>query len=117
MGIEFQEMLRSYGIKSKPTTVKNPTANAIVKRIHGTLGEQLQATFFDANWSNNVGTLIQLCAFALHAASPAQGTYLPAQLAFGYDLIFWQKVLFNWKQIKSYQASNCKQHKREQEKI
>jgi hypothetical protein len=41
MGIEFQEMLESYGIKSKPTTAKNPTANAIVKRNHGTLGEQL----------------------------------------------------------------------------
>ena len=33
LGIEFQELLTSYGIKSKPTTVKNPRANAIVERI------------------------------------------------------------------------------------
>jgi hypothetical protein len=39
--------------------VKNPTTNAIVERIHSTLGEQLQATIFDTDWSNNVGTLIQ----------------------------------------------------------
>ncbi len=71
MGIEFQEMLESYGIKSKLTTVKNPTANAIVERIHGTLGEQLRATIFDASWSNNINTLIQACAFALCAASLA----------------------------------------------
>ena len=37
MGIEFQEMLLSYGVKAKPTTVKNPQANAIVERIFGTL--------------------------------------------------------------------------------
>ncbi len=71
MGCEFQEMRESYGIISKPRTVKNPTANAIVKCIHGTLGEQLQATVFDTNWSNDIDTLIQACAFALRAASPA----------------------------------------------
>ena len=31
LGIGFQELLISYGIISKPTTVKNPTANAIVQ--------------------------------------------------------------------------------------
>jgi hypothetical protein len=88
MGCKFKEMLDSYGIESKPTTIKNPTANAIVERIHGTFGEQLRATVFGADWSNNVDMLIQTCAFALRAASPARGTYLPAQLALGYDLIF-----------------------------
>ena len=26
---------------------------------------------------------------------------MPAQLAFGYDLIFWQKVLIDWERIKA----------------
>jgi hypothetical protein len=117
MGIEFQEMLKSYGVKSKPTTVKNPTANTIIERIHGTLGEQLRATIFDADWSPNVDTLIQACAFALHAASPAQGTYSPAQLAFGYGLIFWQKVLIDWERIKALHTrqaieNNAKENKK-----
>jgi hypothetical protein len=43
MGIEFLEMLESYGIKSKPTTVKILMANAISECIHCTLGEQLRA--------------------------------------------------------------------------
>jgi transposase InsO family protein len=67
MGYEFQELLDSYGIEPKPTTVKNPTVNAILERIHGTLGEQLRATVFGADWSNNVDTLIQACPFALCA--------------------------------------------------
>jgi transposase InsO family protein len=57
MGCKFQEMLESYGITSKPTTVKNPMANAVVERIHGTLlGEQLRSTVFESNWSNDVET-------------------------------------------------------------
>jgi transposase InsO family protein len=34
VGIEFQEMLQSYGIKSGPTTVRNPQSNAIIERSH-----------------------------------------------------------------------------------
>jgi hypothetical protein len=41
MGEEFQELLISYDIKSKPTTVKNPTAQSLVERLHLTLGDQL----------------------------------------------------------------------------
>ncbi len=42
VGIEFQELFDSYGIKSKLTTVKNPQANAIVERTFGVLGDQLR---------------------------------------------------------------------------
>lgn len=34
VGQEFQELLTSYGIKSTPTTTRNPQANGIVERIH-----------------------------------------------------------------------------------
>ena len=36
---EFQELLQSYGIAQKPTTVKNPQANSFVERIHFTIGD------------------------------------------------------------------------------
>ncbi len=65
LGWEFQEMLASYGIKSKPPTVKNPTTNTIVKRIHGTLGKQLRTTIFGQDWLEDVDRLIQACAYAL----------------------------------------------------
>jgi hypothetical protein len=47
--IEFQELLDSYGIKSKLTTVKNPQANAIIERTFGVLGEQLHTSVFDTD--------------------------------------------------------------------
>lgn len=113
-------MLESYGITSKPTTVKNPTANAVVERIHGTLGEQLRATIFGADWSDDVDTLIQACAYALRAASPARGTYSPAQLVFGYDMIFRQKVLIDWERVKALRVrfaaeNNAKENKKRRE--
>ena len=42
IGKEFQELLASYDIQSKPTTVKNPTAQALVERLHLTLGDHLR---------------------------------------------------------------------------
>jgi hypothetical protein len=118
MGCEFQEMLECYGIMSKPTTVKNPTANAVVERIHGsTLGKQLRSTVFESDWSDDVDMLIQVCAYALRAASPARGTYSPAQLVFGYDMVFWQKVLIDWERIKALRVqyaakNNAKENKK-----
>jgi hypothetical protein len=37
----------------------------------------------------------------LQVTTPAHGPYSPAQLAFGYDLIFRQKVVINWEQKKA----------------
>ena len=37
MSPEFQEMLMDYEIKAKPTTIKNPQANAMVEHIHLTM--------------------------------------------------------------------------------
>ena len=40
---EFTTMInRDYNIKRKPITVRNPQSNAIVERVHQTLGNMLQ---------------------------------------------------------------------------
>ncbi len=41
IGAELEEMLSSYNIELKCTTVKNPTANALVECLHSTLEDQL----------------------------------------------------------------------------
>jgi transposase InsO family protein len=38
----FQHMLQQYNIKRQPTTVKNPQANAICKRMHQAVGNSLR---------------------------------------------------------------------------
>ena len=39
MGQDFRDMMKNdYGIKNKPITTRNPQANAIVERVHQTIG-------------------------------------------------------------------------------
>ncbi len=39
--LHFEYLCESYGIKRKPTTVKNPRANGILERVHQVLGQML----------------------------------------------------------------------------
>jgi hypothetical protein len=38
IGHEFEKMLNDYGVKKKPITIHNLQANAIVGRVHQTIG-------------------------------------------------------------------------------
>jgi len=62
MGQEFQEMLSSYDIESKPTTIKNPQAQGVIERIHLTLGDALRSTIFEEDFEGDLDTLVQACA-------------------------------------------------------
>jgi hypothetical protein len=88
LGIEFQELLTSYSITSKPTTVKTPMANAIIECIQGTFGKQLRSIIFEGDWEDNVDMLIQACAYALCTTVPSNEPYSPAQLTFSCDMLF-----------------------------
>jgi hypothetical protein len=64
--LHFQSLCDTYGIKCKPTSVKNPQANAILEPIHAVPGNTLRTSeldmaetvepsdidiFFDAAWA------------------------------------------------------------------
>jgi transposase InsO family protein len=54
-GQEFQKLLKSYGIKAVPTTVRNPRSNGIIKRVHLTMGDILRTmTFSGSDWLNDM---------------------------------------------------------------
>ena len=42
--LNFKALCKSYGLKRKPTTVKNPQANTILERIHGVFMDMLRTT-------------------------------------------------------------------------
>ncbi len=45
--LHFQSLCNTYGIKRKPTSVKNPQANAILECIHAVLRNMLGASELD----------------------------------------------------------------------
>ena len=70
IGNEFQKMLDEYGVKKKPITTRNPQANAIVERVHQTIGNivrtfELEDNYLDEDdpWKGILATT----AFAIRA--------------------------------------------------
>ena len=62
IGEEFQELLTSYNIKSKPMTVKKPMAQALVQQLHLTLSDHLCVSIYSIdNWHKDVNYLLQAC--------------------------------------------------------
>ena len=113
IGREFQEMLESYSIQPAPTTVKNPQANAIIERMHGPLGDQLRCTTFrGSNWHDELDTIVQACAFAIRTTVPLNSPYAPAQMTFGMDMIFRQKVIVDWDKIKQLRQKQTEHNKK-----
>ena len=41
MGAPFQDLLRHVGIKSVPTTARNPQGNSVLKAVHKSMGQVL----------------------------------------------------------------------------
>jgi hypothetical protein len=77
-GAEFQEMLSLYNIEAKQTTVKNPTANSLVKQIHSSLEDQLHAKVFGDSYIGECDCLLQIALFAIRAATPSNCAYSPS---------------------------------------
>jgi hypothetical protein len=82
LGREFQDLLNSYGVKRRPTTVKNPQAN-YVERIHQTLGNMIRTyelNEHDFDYDDPWTGILSNCAWAIRStvhtvmeATPAQG--------------------------------------------
>jgi hypothetical protein len=92
IGDKFQELLASYDIIPKPTTVKNPTAQALVECLHLTLGDQLGTSIYSIDdWHDDINHLLQSCAWAIRTTVPSNIPHNPSQLVFGMDMIFRQQ--------------------------
>ena len=88
---EFREMIiNDYGITVKPITSRNPQANAILERVHQTIGNILR-TFKVQNIvlddKNPWDGILTSTMFALRATVHTTTQYTPAQLIFGRDSI------------------------------
>jgi transposase InsO family protein len=99
-GFEFQELLDSYGIRSSPTTVQNPTANGVLERVHQTMSNMLRTanlqTIDFTTAPETLDKLLASVAFALRATYHTSMQASPAQMVFGRDMIFPTTYVANW---------------------
>ena len=101
---EFAEMIENdYGIKRKGSTTRNPQANAIIERIHQTLGNIIRT--FELHKSNMTPKeswdgILSAAMFALRATYHTTLQATPMQLVFGRDAILNTQFEADWKLIK-----------------
>jgi hypothetical protein len=92
-------MYKSYGIKCKPTTVKNPQANAILKRMHQVLGQMLRTSELDMADSispDDVDVFLDNAAWAIRSTYHTVLKASPGAAIFGRDMLFDIPFMADW---------------------
>ncbi len=106
--LHIKYLCRSYGIKRKPTTVKNPQENGILECVPQVLGQILRTAEMDI--ADSV-TPDDLNVFLANAAWAIRSTYhtvlkaSPGAAIFGRDMLFNILFVADWHKIGEYRQS------------
>ena len=98
---EFSKMYQNnYGLKRKPITTRNPQSNAIIERIHKTVGNIIR-TFDVSNIFNNDpwSGILAVTMFAVRGTYHTTLQAYPTKLVFSRDVILNINNVTNWEHI------------------
>ena len=105
---EFETMVANdYRIACSPTSIKNPQANAIVERVHQTIGNivrTFQIQQMDLDNENPWEGILSPTMFAILSLTHTNTHHTPSHPVFGRDAILNINQETNWQLIK-----HCKQ--------
>eukprot|EP00804_Cyclotella_cryptica_P027759 CCRYP_009184-RA/>CCRYP_009184-RA protein AED:0.26 eAED:0.26 QI:0/-1/0/1/-1/0/1/0/176 len=94
--LHFKALCESNGIMSKPTSVKNPQANAILERVHQVISSMLRTAKIDMAPSvepSNIDTFVTNVACAIHSTNHTVLKASPGAAIFGRVMLFDQVLL------------------------
>jgi hypothetical protein len=100
--LHFRDLCKTYGIKRKPTSIKNPQANAILERMHAVFTNMLRTAKLDMAKSVNASDIDIFLADAAWAICSTHHTVLkasPGAAIFGQDMLFNILFIADWKTI------------------
>jgi hypothetical protein len=103
--VHFHALCKTYGVKRKPTSSKNPTANATLERIHAVFTNMLRAAKLDMAESVNTSDINIFLADAAWAILSTHHTVLkasPVAAIFGRDMLFDIPLIADWKTIREH---------------
>ncbi len=103
--LHFRSLCDTYGIKHKPTSVKNPQANAILEHIHGVLRNMLRTSELDMAELVNASDIDIFLLDATWAVCSTYHTVLkvsPGAAIFGWDMPFDIPFIADWQKIGEY---------------
>ena len=89
--LNFEYLCEAYGIKCKPTTIKNPHANAILEHLHRVLGQMLRTAELDMAETvtpDDVDVFLDNAAWAICSTYHTVLKASPGMAIFGCDMLF-----------------------------
>jgi hypothetical protein len=100
--LDFEALCESFGIKRKPTSVKNPKANAILERVQQVITTMLRTTDLDmANTvvTSDINTYLTDAAWAIRSIYHTVLKASPGAAIFGREMLFDIPFLADWNKI------------------
>ncbi len=100
--LHFEYLCESYGIKRKPTRVKNPQANGVLKRVHQVLGQMLRTAELDmanSDTPNEIDVFLDNAAWAIRSTYHMVLKASPGAAIFGQDMLFNIPFMADWRKI------------------
>ena len=117
---DFKDLIEGFQIKYRPTTVKNPQANAIIERVHGVINDMIRTQDLDNHEFDPVdpwGDILAELAWAVRSLYHRTIDATPGQLVFGRDMIFNMLYTPDWEKIRERKrAQELKDNERENSK-
>jgi len=113
---EFATMVtEDYGITKQGASKRNPQANAIIERIHQTIGNMIRTFQVQDNYLDEDNPWDGILAATMFATRATYHTTLqatPAQLVFGRDAILNTKFEANWNLIRERKQKLIRENNR-----
>jgi hypothetical protein len=100
--LHFETLCDSYGLTSKPTSVKNPQVNAIIEQMHQTIMGMLQTAEIDmANTvsESDIADFLTTVAWAVGSTYHMVLKASPGVAIFGRDMLFDIPFIADWNKI------------------
>ena len=100
--LHFHSLCDTYGLKGKPTTIKNPQANSILERVHqvvmGMLGTS-EIDMADTVTAQDVSDFLADASWAIRSTHHTMLKASPGAAIFGRDMIFDIPFVADWHKI------------------
>jgi hypothetical protein len=103
--LNFEYLCETYGIRRKPTTIKNPQANAILERLHQVLGQMICLFELDMAKTitpDDVDVFLDNVAWAIGSTYHTVLKASPAAAIFGCNMLFDIPFIADWNKIGDY---------------
>jgi hypothetical protein len=102
--LHFEALCDSYGIKRKPTSVKNPQANAILEQVHQIIMMMLRNAEIDMATSvapSDIAMFLTNAAWAIWSTYHKVLKASPDAAIFGKDMLFDIPCIADWNKLET----------------